>query len=264
MAEMEHNPGRRRMLMSLLGIFPALAISASRKFSLLGHPIHQKPGEESLLTINLPNFTELPDPMLVRIIDKDHPIREDEISNRVEPYLILLPLKLDGIRTANENVRVHSLMLTDLESLFEQANTDRTGLFIHSGFRTYEQQAISYSQAKDKQVVLKPGASQHHSGLAVDFTSSDIGKLIDINLAFETTKAGKWLGEHAWKYGFIRSYTGSHDNIKDEPWHYLYLGKELAEVYSRLKSAGWYGDAFLLQYAVNLGMRQIVIEEANP
>jgi LAS superfamily LD-carboxypeptidase LdcB len=250
--------------MSLLGIFPAIAISASRKFNLHGRTFRTIPGEETLLTIKLPDIDELPDPLLVRIIDKSHPISEEEINNLVVPNLILLPLKLEGIRTANENVRIHSVMLTDLERLFEQANADRTGLFIHSGFRTYEQQAITYSQANDKLVVLKPGASQHHSGLAVDFTSSDIGKLIDINLSFETTKAGLWLIDNASQYGFIRSYTSSHDDIKDEPWHYLYIGRELADSYSRLKTAGWYGDAFLLQYAVNLGMRQIVIDETNP
>ncbi len=169
-------------------------------------------------------------------------------------------MKLDGIRAANENITVNSIILPALEKLFEQANTDRTGLFIHSGYRTFEQQAIAYSQAKDKQVVLKPGTSQHHSGLAVDFTSADIGKLVDINLHFENTKAGKWLIEHAWEYGFIRSYTGNHDGIKDEPWHYLYVGTALAEAYTTLKTNGWYGDAFLIQHAVNLGMKQIVIE----
>jgi hypothetical protein len=48
--------------------------------------------------------------------------------------------------------------------------------------------------------------------------------------------------------------------IKNEPWHYLYMGKELAEAYMRLKSGGWYGDVFLLQHAVKLGMQQIVLD----
>jgi hypothetical protein len=65
---------------------------------------------------------------------------------------------------------------------------------------------------------------------------------------------------HAWEYGFVPSYINSHDGIKNEPWHYLYVGNELAEAYIRLKSGGWYGDVFLLQHAVNLGMQQIVLE----
>jgi LAS superfamily LD-carboxypeptidase LdcB len=252
--------GRRDFLKtvcgSMFGIFvtvPVIPSFISGKQSAQGQ-------DQGLAKVELPAKSSLPDALLTRIIDTTHPITEDEITRLIQPHLIPIPDKFKGIRVANENVRVHSLLMPSLENLFAQANTDQTGLFIHSGFRTYEEQAIAYSQAKDKLVVMKPGTSQHHSGLALDFTSSDIGKLIDIGLHFESTKAGKWLNEHAWEYGFVRSYTGSHDGIKDEPWHYLFVGKELAEAYNRLKTGGWYGDVFLLQLAVNLGFRQIMIE----
>ncbi|MBA4420948.1 MAG: hypothetical protein C0391_07350 [Anaerolinea sp.] len=214
----------------------------------------------ALARVELPALADLPDPLLVRVIDITHPISQSEIDALIMPHLEKIPMTLDGIRAANENIRVHSLLKTALETLFEQANADRTGLFLHSGFRSYEQQAIAYSQAKDKKVVMLPGTSQHHSGLALDFTSADIGKLIDIGLHFETTKAGKWMTEHAWQYGFLRSYTGNHDGIRDEVWHYLFVGNEIADAYMRLKAGGWYGDVFLLQRAVSLGMRQIVLE----
>ena len=237
---------------SVLGSFVLIPVVPSFGFGLRqGH---------DLIEVELPVESSLPDPLLTRIIDTIHPITEDEITGTILPNLIPIPDKLEGIRVANENVRLHTLLLPSLEKLFARANADRTGLFIHSGFRTYEEQAIAYSQAKDKSVVMKPGTSQHHSGLAVDFTSSDIGKLIDIGLHFENTKAGRWLAEHAWEYGFVRSYTGSHDGIKDEPWHYLFVGSELADAYTRLKAEGWYGDVFLLQHAVNIGSRQIVLE----
>jgi LAS superfamily LD-carboxypeptidase LdcB len=104
---------------------------------------------------------------------------------------------------------------------------------------------------------LQPGTSQHHTGLALDFTSSEIGKVVDIHSGFEATKAGKWLNEHAWEYGFIQSYVTNHDQIQNESWHFLYLGKPLAKTFVDLKSAGWYGDAFLLQLAIQLQMPQI-------
>lgn len=251
--------GRRDFLKtamgSLLGIFITTpAISPG----ILGMPGKQQ--DQGLSKVELPAGSSLADPLLVRIIDADHPISQDEITRLIMPELIPVLDKYKGIRAANEHIRVNSLILSSLESLFAEANMDRTGLFIHSGFRTYEEQAIAYSQAKDKQVVMKPGTSQHHSGLALDFTSSDIGKLIDIGLHFESTKAGKWLSENAWRFGFVRSYTVSHDGIKDEPWHYLFIGNELADAYTRLKAGGWYGDVFLLQHAVNVGFRQIVLE----
>jgi LAS superfamily LD-carboxypeptidase LdcB len=246
----------QKVTTSIAGFFiaaPALSTILNRNNSLLLP-------NQVLSMVELPSLAELQDTLLVRIIDTSHPITENEISALIMPNLQKIPLTLDGIRAANENVRVHSLIFPALENLFTQANSDRTGLFIHSGFRSYEEQAIAYSLSKDKLVVLKPGTSQHHSGLALDFTSSDIGKLVDISLHFENTKAAKWLEEHAWEYGFVRSYINGHDGIKNEPWHYLFMGNELAEAYHRLKFGGWYGDAFLLQHAVNLGMQQIVIE----
>lgn len=236
----------------------AITSSVAHAYSGIEQVVSKQDGD--LVSIELASKASLLDPLLTRLIDTDHPISESEISQTILPNLIPIPDKFKGIRTANESVRVHSCMLTQLENLFGQANLDQTGLFIHSGFRSYEEQAIAYSQAKDKRVVLKPGSSQHHSGLAIDFTSSDIGKLIDIGLHFESTKAGKWLENHSWEYGFVQSYISNHDGVKNEPWHYLFIGTSLAEAYHRLKVAGWYGDVFLLQEAVNLGFKQIVLE----
>jgi len=244
------HPSRRDFLLSL---------AATVGINILGFP-RSVQGQSSLVSVELPSISMLPDPLVARVIDAEHPISADEISQIIIPQLIAIPLTLDGIRAANENIRVHTCLIEDLKALFGQANAERTGLFIHSGFRDYESQAIAYSQAANKKVVMKPGTSQHHTGLALDFTSSDIGKLVDIGLNFAGTHAGEWLQANAGKYGFIRSYTGNHDGILDEPWHYLYTGRELALSYTRLISGGWYGDAFLLQRAVSLGMRQIVLE----
>lgn len=214
----------------------------------------------SIVTIALPARDSLPDSLLFRVVDAQHPISAEEIAQTIEPHLQFLPLVMDGILVVHENVRVNQLCLTDLTNLFNEANTARTGLYIHSGFRSYEEQAYAYSHAKDKAVVMLPGTSQHHTGLALDFTSSEIGKVIDLYAGFEKTKAGIWLLEHAWEYGFLQSYTGNHDSIRAESWHYLYVGKPLAKVYRELKSAGWYGDVFLLQTAISLGMRQLVFD----
>jgi LAS superfamily LD-carboxypeptidase LdcB len=255
-----HGFTRRDFLQKVSASMAGLFIAAPALSTILDDKNLLLQPDQVLSMVELPSVAELQDELLVRIIDTSHPITEQEITALVTPNLQKIPLKLEGIRAANENIRVHSLILPALENLFTQANSDLTGLFIHSGFRTYEEQAIAYSKSKDKLVVLKPGTSQHHSGLALDFTSSDIGKQVDISLHFENTKAAKWMEAHAWEYGFVPSYINSHDGIKNEPWHYLYMGKELAEAYMRLKSGGWYGDVFLLQHAINLGMRKIVLE----
>lgn len=221
-------------------------------------PVRIMPSQEQVIPI--PVRESLSDKLLYRVVDRKHPMEEDEIKATIEPALQSLPLTMDSILVANEHVRVHSLCKKDLDELFTTSNTARTGLYVHSGFRSYEEQAIAYSQAKDKSTVLLPGTSQHHTGLALDFTSSEIGKLVDINAGFEKTKAAKWLGDHAWKFGFLPSYTSNHDGIRNESWHYLYTGKEMARAYLELKAAGWYGDVFLLQTAISLGMDRLVLD----
>ena len=238
---------RRQILVMLMASVPAARIFSLRKNA----------GE---IVIAIPEKQSLPDPLLYRVVDRARPILEEEIKATIDPKLQSLPLTMDGILVANEHVRIHTLCLKDLEALFAASNSARTGLYVHSGFRSYEEQAIAYSQAKDKSTVLLPGTSQHHTGLALDFTSSEIGKLVDINSGFEKTKAATWLTDHAWEYGFLPSYTSNHDGIRNESWHYLYVGKEMARTYLELKSAGWYGDVFLLQTAISLGMDRLVFD----
>lgn len=68
------------------------------------------------------------------------------------------------------------------------------------------------------QVVAVPGTSEHHLGLAVDITGSD--------------SMYAWLAEHSWEYGFILRYPDDKIEVTGiiyEPWHFRYVGKELAK-----------------------------------
>ena len=215
----------------------------------------------ALTTVLLPLISELDDPLLIRIVDCEHPISQEDIKILIEPKLVPIKMSMDGILAANENVRVNQICLPDLKALFTVSDQARTGLYIHSGFRSFEEQSYAYSHARDKSAVLMPGISQHHTGLAVDFTSSEIGKVIDVDAGFERTKAGKWIVEHGWEYGFVQSYISSHDDIRNESWHFLFIGKPLAKAYHDLKATNWYGDVFILQMAMNLGMNRIVFDQ---
>lgn len=64
--------------------------------------------------------------------------------------------------------------------------------------------------------VAVPGTSEHHLGLAID-------------IAGEGAQA--WLAEHCWEYGFIVRYPDGKTELTGiiyEPWHYRYVGVELA------------------------------------
>lgn len=78
-------------------------------------------------------------------------------------------------------------------------------------------------------VVAMPGTSEHELGLAVDLADSNYTQLDE---AQENTAAQKWLMEHCWEYGFILRYPNDKSEktgIIYEPWHYRYVGKELAQ-----------------------------------
>ncbi len=73
-----------------------------------------------------------------------------------------------------------------------------------------------------------PGTSEHQLGLAVDIVDTQSWELSEIQ---ETLGGQKWLMENSWRYGFILRYpngTTSETGIIYEPWHYRYVGIEVA------------------------------------
>ena len=49
---------------------------------------------------------------------------------------------------------------------------------------------------------------------------------------FDDSDAAKWLKKNAYKYGFILRYPKDKEDITGydyEPWHYRYVGKEVAK-----------------------------------
>lgn len=123
-----------------------------------------------------------------------------------------------------------------LEDMFNAAKQDGIELYFHSGFRSYGTQSVIY-KAHDKSdeeeplgYVAKPGESEHQTGFAADISSKEVKYKLDDT--FESSKAGKWLKNNAYKYGFILRYPKDKENItgyKYEPWHYRFVGKELAK-----------------------------------
>ena len=116
--------------------------------------------------------------------------------------------------------------------------------WICSAYRTYEDQVWLFEN-KVKRVmkegyeeeeariisameVALPGTSEHHTGLAVDIVDEE-------HIFLDDTQAERptqiWLMEHCWEYGFILRYpvgTTERTGIIYEPWHYRYVGREIA------------------------------------
>ena len=97
--------------------------------------------------------------------------------------------------------------------------------------KTYLDRGMTQSQAEKEAatIIAKPGTSEHQLGLAVDIIDT---RLWELEEKQETLPAQKWLMEHAWEFGFVLRYPkGKIDQtgIIYEPWHYRYVGKEVAK-----------------------------------
>ena len=84
-------------------------------------------------------------------------------------------------------------------------------------------------------VIAVPGTSEHHLGLAADIVDTQNWGLVE---AQAQLRGQQWLMEHCHEYGFILRYPSGKTHVTGiiyEPWHYRYVGVELA---TELKELG--------------------------
>jgi D-alanyl-D-alanine carboxypeptidase len=136
-------------------------------------------------------------------------------------------------------IKVDKALVQPFTEMRTDASKDGISLWISSGYRSdseqsnlfqreveqYVKTAPTYSEAvaAAERSVARPGCSEHATGLALDLNG--------VKDDFDTTPAFRWLQKHAYEYGFILRYPKGKENvtnIKYEPWHYRYVGKEAA------------------------------------
>lgn len=108
---------------------------------------------------------------------------------------------------------------------------DRQEILFNRKVKNFVKRGYSMEEAyKEAQHVLSiPGSGEHCLGLAIDVCSQSYQRLEE---GFENTKEGKWLREHCAEYGFILRYERGKEEITGidyEPWHFRYVGVEVAE-----------------------------------
>ena len=146
---------------------------------------------------------------------------------------------------SQSGTRVSSVCYDALVEMINACNKECPRVHILSSYRSYDYQAglfenriqrfenQGYSRAEAEElaatVVARPGTSEHHLGLAVDIIDTREWSLEETQADLP---AQQWLMENSWKYGFILRYpkgTTDSTGIIYEPWHYRYVGKELAK-----------------------------------
>ena len=154
------------------------------------------------------------------------------------------------LTTLDSGYKVDSRIVDDLNDMFRDARAAGLDPIICSSYRAVDRQkqlfknqidkylAMGYSQKQAEEEAAKwvaiPGTSEHHTGLALDIVARSYQMLDDTQ---ENTAEQKWLMGNSYKYGFILRYPktkGEITGIVYEPWHYRYVGKDIAkEIYEK-------------------------------
>jgi len=120
-----------------------------------------------------------------------------------------------------------------LEEMFAAALEDSIDLRVISAYRSFGEQAtlksiytVTYGAGTANQFSADQGYSEHQLGTTVDITTLVIGDKYDT--LFDVSNAYKWLKANAYKYGFVISYPKTNGYYVYEPWHWRFVGVDLA------------------------------------
>ena len=157
-----------------------------------------------------------------------------------ENYVPAKLAEIDNIYTydGGTNFLIHSEVWPYLKKLLDAASLDRVELLVASAFRSFDTQAtlkseykVTYGAGTANQFSADQGYSEHQLGTSIDFTTPAIA---GVSSKFETDPAYAWLKDNAYKYGFVLSYPSGNTYYKFEPWHWRFVGVELASTLHRL------------------------------
>lgn len=144
-------------------------------------------------------------------------LRECEEATRLE----IAEVGVDG----REHLLVPSASAA-WRNLKAAALVDGIDLFIVSAFRSIDRQVAIIRQKIEAgdavenilTVCAPPGFSEHHTGRAVDLSTSGCRTL---EVEFDQTTAYAWLDKHAAEFGYYLSYPiGNSWGYQYEPWHW--------------------------------------------
>lgn len=129
--------------------------------------------------------------------------------------------------------KIHSEVERYLEDMLNDAQDDDIQLYVRSAYRSFEEQkalksnyTVTYGAGTANAFSADQGYSEHQLGTTLDLSAS---RNESLSVAFENTKAFEWLNSNAYKYGFVLSYPKGNAYYMYEPWHWRFVGKELAK-----------------------------------
>lgn len=166
------------------------------------------------------------DPELLKKYSKVYFLNEHYVPSS------LTPIDAKYVSGKDRVLEIHGEVWPHLIALLDATSEEGLGLRITSSYRSFGTQAtlkasyrVTYGTTAANRFSAEQGYSEHQLGTTVDFTTTKTG---DLSGAFDKTPEFTWLTEHAHEYGFVLSYPKNNKYYIYEPWHWRYVGIELA------------------------------------
>lgn len=154
----------------------------------------------------------------------------------------IVPIEKKYLYNEAVSKSIHAKVEPYLNDMIDDALGDGIKIWVVSGYRSFKEQTVlknaytaTYGSGANA-FSADQGFSEHQLGTAVDFTSEGLGGGLT---GFDTTKAYVWMQENASKYGFTLSYPKGNAFYVYEPWHWRFVGEDLARDLDK-DDAGFY------------------------
>ncbi len=165
------------------------------------------------------------DPELLKKYSKVYFLNENYIPKQLE--------EIDGlyVNKGATNTKILVDVRPYLERLLRDAHNDDIKLLVASAYRSFATQSslknaytVTYGSGANS-FSADQGYSEHQLGTTLDFTTEKLGANFN---SFASDPAYQWLKNHAYLYGFVLSYPEKNTYYKFEPWHWRFVGIDLA------------------------------------
>ena len=176
------------------------------------------------------------------LVNKEFKLSYDYIPSNLETI---------SIEYSNDEKYLRQEARIAFEKLSSDAKNIGYKIIAVSAYRDYNYQKRLYDEyvnykGRDyaDKCSARPGHSEHQTGLAVDVMGSNN----DYD-EFEKSNEFEWMKNNSYKYGFILRYPKGKEKItgfKYEPWHYRYVGKDVAKtIYEEKITLEEYYDKYI-------------------
>jgi LAS superfamily LD-carboxypeptidase LdcB len=175
----------------------------------------------------------------IGVLDKLSKTDKELLQKYSRTYFLnenFVPMKLslipdEYLMNQSKDMYFHGDALEYLEDMLDAAKRAGHDLKIVSAFRSFDEQrevknghTIVYGSGANA-FSADQGYSEHQLGTTVDIVDTDTYNLVQ---SFGTTEAFAWLEKNAYRYGFILSYPEGNQFYIYEPWHWRFVGRDLA------------------------------------